>query len=739
MKTTRKLLSLALTLAMLLSLGSAALAAGSEWADYQKYVYSFAEAGAPTPEDAASMKAVIDACSTMDELLAAPELGVFFAVLGAMDYDAWTAAGRPAKGEIGGSGSGEASGDASAETSGDASGEASGSASGEAEAPAYGDLAEPAGPNAVVSYHEDAVVFVTDGIEVNLPIGEGQRAYLSVDGVNVPMAPGNYDGTVVVNLVDPIFESDEYQKSDKDVNLSTELASIVYITEDGIQDHQSVLGGTTLGASGELLDDSIKNVTIRSEGVPAISGIRTGGSAVVEVENVDIQLSGNGGNDFMGQGAAFCATDGSTLIVRNSTASVSGWVRGVTFAGGQARLEAYDSTFICDAGDYDENGFVSGAGMSQPPKGLGVYGNTRLNNMVHNADEYFENCTFINRNWGCLGVDAVEKGTLTCVGCDINVTECGYGAYSIGACVDTFTDCTFNIHNGVIAFVAVDGTVILDGGTVANSDRYGIVTHQSMNMVSNVKVLGEGTVINSAYTSLMVKGRSANLEIGDGAKLNASESGVIIQAQDNDDLGAGGVNNDSVVDVRIHDTDLTGDIVMSMTPAAGSTSAMDIDIAGGSVTGAITLADAELAIPDGNITLDNILDVGMVTNTYAMRSDCALNIILEAGAVWNVTETSYVTDLHVDASATVNGVVTKVDGGYVVSPAEAPAASGSQEMQISTFSEIVGGDIHLTVTYELKDGQVKVIDIVDNDLGMSIYDMVPSVDDIAAQVAAELG
>ena len=62
-------------------------------------------------EDADYMAAIINACSSMDELLAAPELGVFFAVLGAMDYDAWVAAGKPAEGEP--AASGEASGEAS--------------------------------------------------------------------------------------------------------------------------------------------------------------------------------------------------------------------------------------------------------------------------------------------------------------------------------------------------------------------------------------------------------------------------------------------------------------------------------------------------------------------------------------------------------------------------------------------------------------------------------------------------
>ena len=672
MKKIRKLLTLVLAIAMILSLGSSALASNDDWADYQQYVYSFAAAGAPTPEDADSMAAIIFGCGTMDELLAAEELGVFFAVMGAMDYDAWAAAGRPAEGSPAAGGSSrEASGETSDEPAADASGEASGGASGsaEAKAPEYGDLTEPAGANAVVSYHEDSVTYVSDGKTVTVPLAEGQTPYLSVGGVNVPMAPGNFDGTVTVDVVEPIFESPDYQSGDKDVNLSTELASVIYITEDGLQEDQSVLGA----ASGEITDNAVNNVVIRSEDVDALSGIRAGGSAVVEVNNADIRLSGSGGNDFMGQGAALCATDGATLIVRNSTASVSGWVRGVTFAGGRATLEAYDSTFICDAGEYDPDGYAVGAGMSQPPKGLGVYGNTRLNNMVHNATEYFENCTFINRNWGCLGVDAVQDGTLTCVGCDITVTECGYGAYSIGACVDTFTDCDFHIHNGVVAFVAVNGTVILNGGTVADSDRYGIVTHQAMGMVSNVKVLGDGTQLNAAGTCIMVKARSADIEIGDGAVVTSSDSGVLLQAQDNDDLGAGSVNPDAVVNVNVHDTALAGDIVMSMAPAADSTSTMEVVLDGASISGAVTLAEAELAIPDGNITLDNILDVGRVENTYAMRTDCALNVTLANGAVWNVTEDSFVTALNVDASSAVNGTVTPVAGGYLVSPAAGSA------------------------------------------------------------------
>ncbi len=677
MGKTTKILSLFLVLAMALSLGCVSFAADSDWSEYQDYIYSYAEAGAPNPEDAVEMADAIYACEDMDGIRAASNIQVFFDVLGALDFDEWIAAGKP-----------------EADMSGGASGEASGEASGDPSE-------EPAGENAVISITDSAVTYVANGEEKTADIAEGQTAYLSVDGVNVPMEEGAYDGAVAVDVVDPIFESADYQKGDKDVNLSTELASVIYITEDGLQEGQSILSAAT---GGEISDTKVSGVTISSD-VDAVSGIRAGGSAEIEVEDVVINLTGEGGNDFMGQGTALCATDGSHLIARNVTANVSGYVRGCTFAGGQSTLEVYDSVFNCDAGEYNEDASVEMAGMSQPPKGLGVWGNARANNLVHYATEYFENCVFNNRNWGALGVDAVNDGTLTCVDCEINVTESGYGAYSIGPCVDTFKNCRFNITNGVVAFAAAEGTVILTDGTIANSDRYGLVTHQAMGYTSTLKVLGEGTELNTAYCGIMVKSRSADIEIGDGAVVTASETGIILQAQDNDDTGAGTVNASAEIPVYIHDTELDGDIVMSMAPLADDTATMNVTLEAATINGAISLANAELAIDDGKITIDNILSVGRVENEYAPREDgCMLNLALTDGAVWNVTETSYLTSLTVDDSSVVNGTVTDCGDYIMVEPAEGEADLYADSDVALTF-KLNGDEVTtFTVPVSYEDG-----------------------------------
>ena len=80
---------------MLLS-GVSAFAADSDWDSYQQYVISFAAAGAPNEEALEEFTATILSCGDMTSLLAGTGMGVIFEVMGALEYDAWLAAGKPA-------------------------------------------------------------------------------------------------------------------------------------------------------------------------------------------------------------------------------------------------------------------------------------------------------------------------------------------------------------------------------------------------------------------------------------------------------------------------------------------------------------------------------------------------------------------------------------------------------------------------------------------------------------------
>ena len=91
----KKIIAVALSLCMLLS-GVSAFAADSDWDSYQQYVISFAAAGAPNEEALDEFTATILSCGDMTSLLAGTGMGVIFEVMGALEYDAWLAAGKPA-------------------------------------------------------------------------------------------------------------------------------------------------------------------------------------------------------------------------------------------------------------------------------------------------------------------------------------------------------------------------------------------------------------------------------------------------------------------------------------------------------------------------------------------------------------------------------------------------------------------------------------------------------------------
>jgi hypothetical protein len=90
------------------------------------------------------------------------------------------------------------------------------------------------------------------------------------------------------------------------------------------------------------------------------------------------------------------------------------------------------------------------------------------------------------------------------------------------------------------------------------------------------------------------------------------------------------------------------------------------------ITGVISSAWANHVDADGNAlpggtvieadsSLDAHLGMGRVKNTAAKAVNNPVYLTLNAGAVWNVTGTSYLSSLTVDADAVVNGIVT-VDG-----------------------------------------------------------------------------
>lgn len=93
----------------------------------------------------------------------------------------------------------------------------------------------------------------------------------------------------------------------------------------------------------------------------------------------------------------------------------------------------------------------------------------------------------------------------------------------------------------------------------------------------------------------------------------------------------------------------------------------------------------ESYVDEDGLVHGNRENLGKVTCTPAETVNNGVIVTLTNGAVWNVTETSYVSVLNVDETSTVNGTVTVLDNGIIkVEPAAAgteaavPATDGTE-------------------------------------------------------------
>lgn len=491
---------------------------------------------------------------------------------------------------------------------------------------------------------------------------EGKKAVLTVDGVNQPLKPGcNYAGSAQISVVNAIEDTYTSHGSSTPQHMTAGLS----VNESGILADESV----TAALNGVTYDGtSAKGGTIVSKDT-YFGGIRVSGTANYTVDGVTVDLTGNGGNDFTGIGAGFAVVDNATLTVKNCHITTLGALRSALFSGDNAKLIVEDTT-ITTGTVYNADGSIASvsiptAGMSSPPTGLGVAGNCRSLNQVDSANAYYYRCTVNADAWGAMGTDDVE-GTaadpveLYMEDCNINVAHSGYGAYAIGYIWDNFNGCTINADNGMGVIVAAEGSTKLYNGTVINSNRFGIVTHQGMGAVSNIVVTGKGTVVNAKYTGIEIKGRATNIEISDGAVLNVTD-GALIQAVVNDDTGAGSLQGTETITAAVNNTGLNGDIVDSL-PAVP----MTLTMSGATLSGAITTTSSYTYQNGGTVT--DAQDVGIVTqNVFGDLENATLNVAVTNGSVWTVTTTSYLDSLTIDATSTVKGVIT-VNGAAVTAP-----------------------------------------------------------------------
>ena len=531
---------------------------------------------------------------------------------------------------------------------------------------------------------------IEEGSVLSAP--EGKMLTMSVNGVGCSVAPGKYEGEVVLTVTEDIpfqfycFKTPHHYKA-------------AVCTENGKYVAEKSVSAIAQGA--KIADGSLKDAVIVTK-EPAFNGVFVDGDGEYTIENCKIDLEGNGANDFAGYGAGVMTNGSVDLTVNNCDIHTKGAARGALFVGGHSNINVNNSRVSAENGTLPE-GYKDTIGLGKMmavPWMLGLRGNCRATNLVDYATAHYNNCHVTAESWGVLSTDIVDSVKLYVKDSLVEITgESGYGSYSIGDSFNSFENTTFNCPD--YALIVANGPA---GGRftncVVNTGRNAVMSFQNK---GGELIVEDGSVFNTDKATFILKGSPLQIKV-DRSRLNPA-NGVVVQVIDCDDPGnPGGWYIDPIgPDVANPERDLLtakqgrdpivtftnmevkGDIFnassnlafdrsgfppMEMpmddmpqdSPDAGipigkhkGDQAMNLSVklkyAG--IEGVISAATAKHAA--ARIDKSNCEELGNVINTPCEAVNNGVIVSLDSTSAWTVTGTSYLTSLELEKGAVIKG------------------------------------------------------------------------------------
>ena len=342
---------------------------------------------------------------------------------------------------------------------------------------------------------------IQDGAIITAP--ENQRVILTVDGVQRDLDPGAYEGDVKLSVIDGVIVDYETHGSVDHYC----MANAVSFENGKYAENQSVTA--VWNADADVRDGYVKNLKVVSRG-DNFGGIMVrDGEAVIE--DVEMDLIGNGGCDFTGEGVGITAMGSAKVTVNRAKIHTVGSIRAAVVGREDAELVVNDSELFAADGDKPNNIH----GMTKVPWMLGLTGRVRTTNLVDKAHVVYNRCHVKCENWGTFSTDGTQPGAhLEMRDCVIESEKCGYGAYSIGECLDEFSGCTMNMGNYPLIMCA-EGSGLFTNACQVNSRKVGVMMHGGQG--SGTLTINGKTVFNTARAVLQVKGQGAYIEVSDSA------------------------------------------------------------------------------------------------------------------------------------------------------------------------------------------------------------------------------
>ncbi len=527
-----------------------------------------------------------------------------------------------------------------------------------------------------------------------------------------------------------------------DPALVAEKINFSYITSSYYPDWSAFCD--SLGYDAGMSLEEIAQTLVDSGSTARYTNLGLAAPETVALSDYVIDLAGVGTNDMGGFGAAVYVSDNAVADLSNFRVITRGPGRGTLFTRFAADVTVNGSTFYA-VSDPDLQT------MQGCPPGLFLEGKIRATNAVGGSHVTYNDSVVISQGWGALSTDSDDLYTdwenpteLHVNDSYIAVITSGYGAYSDGGARDYFTGCAIDVPD--YAAVETGGGVVYYENCYINSGEYGVMTH-SGNSVGEITFIdtelhvGEAGVMlrdtantvtfdnctiafDGTYTIDAALAASYGVDMADVDEQFGTVNGVdesyvhtifrseasqcIAKLIHNSDGGSGTERTGAAPTVTIRNSVMSGNILNTAAMTGDEYTATSgpagegirtprsliVTLDNAAVTGAISLGSDEWAVThfaSGNTASQ---EIGYADDTVLgmFREDnFGLSLALENGAVWTVTEDSYLTALTVDGTSSIVGADGKAVS-MTVDGVATPIAAGTYEGEIVVYLSDASGE-----------------------------------------------
>jgi hypothetical protein len=396
-------------------------------------------------------------------------------------------------------------------------------------------------------------LIIKEGAQIIPP--EGKFLTLTVDGCGRPIAPGIYQGDVVVSVTTPYsmaphglhlnFAEMLSHGAPLGPELNTPIKQAAVVSSNHVVEEHCVPAILQEGKVGDTETHDLYVASTEED----FCGIVVEGSGDYTIRDSRFDLEGNGHDDWLGLGTAITAVDDTNVVVDNCQFNYSGVTRCTVQAGGNSKLTVKNSRMVNIAPDGSD--WVDTFSWQ-----IGFRGHNRLAQLCDNAEVRYENCVMQSNGWGLLSIDGSGDGvvregdpqwpadmenpgygvTMYVKDSDMTLTgprNHGYGAFCIGDNHITFDHTKVDVFGYPILLMGMQGKGRFDviNGSLITGRRFGALVIGDDNSVLNI----ENSTFKTGKSSLCVKGSSTRIDVKNTGMV--AGNGTILQLMDSDEGG----------------------------------------------------------------------------------------------------------------------------------------------------------------------------------------------------------